>query len=160
MLAGSSHSVRLIDPLESINLRVVDSTTPGFRVTEQSAAEMAVELAEKVSDLDPNDNVIVIQLLDNSSFECKTPSGDRILPKRGRDGKFHAVGELGVIGKDMLREHFMALQPVFRAVKGFKVLVLTRYPGTYGTGAVTTPLTSLTLSAKTLLVTWANPLRI
>jgi hypothetical protein len=128
VLAGSSHSVRLIDPLESTNLRVVDSTTPGFRVTEQSVADMAAELAEKVSDLDPNDNVVVIQLLDNSSYECKTPSGDRILPKRGRDGKYHAVGELGVIGKDTLRDHFMALQPVFRAVKGFKVLVLTPLP--------------------------------
>ncbi len=128
VLAGSSHSVRLIDPLESTNLRVVDSTTPGFRVTDQSVAEMAAELAEKVSDLDPNDNVIVIQLLDNSSYECKTLNGDRILPKRGRDGKFHAVGELGVIRKDTLREHFMAMQPIFRAVKGFKVLVLTPLP--------------------------------
>jgi hypothetical protein len=89
---------------------------------------MAAELAEKVSDLDPNDNVIVIQLLDNSSYECKTPNSDRILPKRGRDGKFHAVGELGVIGKDTLREHFMAMQPIFRAVKGFRVLVLTPLP--------------------------------
>jgi hypothetical protein len=127
VLAGSSHSVRLIDPLESTNLRVVDSTIPGFRVTDQSVAEMATELAEKVLDLDPNDNVIVIQLLDNSSNECKTTNGDRVLPKRGRDGKFHAVGELGVIGKDTLREHFMAMQPIFRAIKGFK-LVLTPLP--------------------------------
>jgi hypothetical protein len=47
VLAGSSHSVRLIDPLESTNLRVVDSTIPGFRVTEQSVAEMATDLARR-----------------------------------------------------------------------------------------------------------------
>jgi hypothetical protein len=33
LLAGSSHSSRLIDPLESAHLTVVDSTVPGFRIT-------------------------------------------------------------------------------------------------------------------------------
>jgi hypothetical protein len=113
VLAGSSHSVRLIDHLESANLRVVDSTVPGFRISETAVAELSAELAEKISDLDPKKNVILVQLLDNSCFECKTQDGDRVLPKRGKDGKYHVPGELRVIGKDTLREHFLSLQPLF-----------------------------------------------
>jgi hypothetical protein len=65
VLAGSSHTVRLIDPLESANLRVVlESTVPGFRITEQSVADISTDLAEKVSDLDPSKNVVLVQLLE------------------------------------------------------------------------------------------------
>jgi hypothetical protein len=123
-----SHSVRLIDHLESANLRVVDSTVPGFRISDSSVADMVSELTERVEGLDPEKTAVCIQLLDNVSFECKLPNGDRILPRKGYDGKYHAEGELHVIGKDTLREYFMALQPVFKALKGFKCLVLTPLP--------------------------------
>jgi hypothetical protein len=72
--------------------------------------------------------MIVIQLLDNSVFECLTEQGDRILPKRGKDGKFHAQGVLRVIGKESLRELFMHMQPVFRAIKGFRGIILSPLP--------------------------------
>ncbi len=32
---------------------------------------------------------------------------------------YHAEGELCVIGKDILRDYFLALQPVFKAIGGF-----------------------------------------
>jgi hypothetical protein len=128
VLAGSSHSVRLIDHLESANLRVVDSTVPGFCISETSVADLSAELADKISDLNPRKNVILVQLLDNSCYECKTPEGDRILPKRGKDGRFHVTGELRVIGKDTRREHFLTWQPLFKTVKNFKVIVLTPLP--------------------------------
>ncbi len=123
VLARSSHAVRLIDPLESANLRVVDSTVSGFCITEQSVADITADLAGKVADLDPSKNIVLVQLLDNSCFECRTPEGDRILPKRGRDGKY-VEGRLRMIGKDTLREHFLTLQPQFKVVKNFKVIVL------------------------------------
>jgi hypothetical protein len=128
VLAGSSHSVRLIDHLESANLRVVDSTVPGFRISETAVADLSAELADKISDLDSKKNVILVQLLDNSCYECKTQDGDRVLPKRGKDGKYHVPGELRVIGKDTLREHFLSLQPLFKTAKNFKVIVLTPLP--------------------------------
>jgi hypothetical protein len=90
--------------------------------------EMATDLEDKTRDLDPSNTVVSIQLLDNSCFKCKTPEGDRILPRRKSDGKYHVEGELAVIGKDTLREHFLALQPVFKAVRAFKVIVLTPLP--------------------------------
>jgi hypothetical protein len=114
--------------MESANLRVVDSTMPGFRITKQSNAELSADLAERVSDLDPDNTVIVIQLLDNSVFECLTGQGDKILPKRGKDGKYHALGELRVIGKDALRDLFMLMQPVFKAIKGYRGVILSPLP--------------------------------
>lgn len=35
------------------------------------------------------------------------------------------MGELVVTGKDSLRDLFLALQPIFKIVKGFKVIILT-----------------------------------
>jgi hypothetical protein len=72
--------------------------------------------------------VVVIKLLGNSVFECLTDQGDRVLPRRGNDGKFHAPGELKVIEKDSLRDLFMMLQPVFRAIKGFTGIILSSLP--------------------------------
>jgi hypothetical protein len=128
VLVGASHAARLIDHLESANLSVVDSTMPGFHITEQSIAELSAYLAERVADLDPENTVVVIQLLDNSVFECLTEQGDKVLPKRGGDGKFHTPGNLKVIGKDSLRELFMLMQPVFKILKNFSVVVLSPLP--------------------------------
>jgi hypothetical protein len=128
VLVVASHATRLIDHLESANLSVVDSTMPGFRIMEQSIAELSADLAERVVDLDPENTVVLIQLLDNSVFECPTEQGDKVLPKRGGDGKFHAPGYLKVIGKDSLRELFMKMQPVFKIVKNFSVVVLSPLP--------------------------------
>jgi hypothetical protein len=83
VLVGASHAMRLIDHLELANLTVVHSTVPGFRITDSSIGELAAELAERVSDLDPDNTVVVIQLLDNSVFKCLTEHRDRVLPKWG-----------------------------------------------------------------------------
>ncbi len=73
VLAGSSHSSRLIDPLESANFTVVDSTMAGFRITENSVAEMTADIEEKIAELDPSNTVVLIQLLDNSILSVYPP---------------------------------------------------------------------------------------
>jgi hypothetical protein len=128
VLAGSSHSSRLIDPLESAHFTVVDSTVAGFRITENSVAEMTADIEEKIAELDPSSTVVLIQLLDNSIYQCTLPNGDRILPRKGRDGKYHAEGELHVVNRDTVRELFSTLQPLFRAVREFKCIVMTPLP--------------------------------
>jgi hypothetical protein len=128
VLAGSSHSSRLIDPLESTHFTVVDSTMAGFRITENSVAEMTADVKEKIAELDPLNTVVLIQLLDNSIYQCTLPNGDKVLPKKGRDGKYHAEGELHVVNRDTVRELFSTLQPIFRAVREFKTILLTPLP--------------------------------
>ncbi len=63
VLARSSHSVRLIDHLESANLRGTHRLH-GFQASEShKVAETATDLAEKVSDMDPSCSLVLIQLL-------------------------------------------------------------------------------------------------
>ncbi len=128
LLAGASHFVRLIDHLESANLTVVDSTVPGFRVSERSVSEMTADIIDKLAELDPAKAVVVIQLLDNVSYECRNEQGDRLLPRKGSDRRYHALGELSVIGKDSLREYFMLMQPIFEACKDYKVIFVSPLP--------------------------------
>ncbi len=51
-----------------------------------------------------------------------------MLPKKGRDGKYHAEGELHVVNRDTVRELFSTLQPIFRAVREFRCILLTPLP--------------------------------
>ncbi len=80
VLAGNSHSTRLIDPLESSHLTVMDYTVAGFSITDSCIAAMASE--EKLADLDPANTVVLVQLLYNSIYQCKHESVDRTHPKR------------------------------------------------------------------------------
>jgi hypothetical protein len=84
VLAGSSHSTRLNDHLESANCKVGDSTVSCFRVSESSVSAMVEYLTEKSADLDNSKTVLLIQLLDNSISECKLPNGNRSLLATGR----------------------------------------------------------------------------
>ncbi len=128
VLAGASHSSRLIDPLESAHLTVVDSTVAGFRITDSAVAAMAADLEEKLADLDPKNTVVLVQIFDNSIYQCKRENGDRTLPKKGRDGKYHAEGELCVVNRDTLRELFSAIQPILRVIRNFQSILLTPLP--------------------------------
>jgi hypothetical protein len=64
VLAGSSHAVRLIDPLESANLRVVESTVLASVSRSNQLLTSALIWLKKVSDLDPSKNVVLVQLLE------------------------------------------------------------------------------------------------
>ncbi len=85
-------------------------------------------MAERMSDQEPANTVVVIQLLDNITFECHLENCDKTLPNRGDDGKFHVEGERKVFGKNSLRDLFMKMQPIFKAIKGFRGIVLSPLP--------------------------------
>jgi hypothetical protein len=72
--------------------------------------------------------VVLVQILDNSIYQCKRDNGDRTLPKKGRDGKYHAEGELCVVNRDTLRELFSTIQPILRVSRNFQCIMLTPLP--------------------------------
>jgi hypothetical protein len=60
---------------------------PGFSITDHNVAEMFADLAEKSEDLDLDNSVVIIRLLDNSSFECTLrPTGNVFSLERVRNG--------------------------------------------------------------------------
>ncbi len=48
--------------------------------------------------------------------------------QKGQDGRYHFPGTLTTINKETRPEHFLTLQPIFKAVNGFKTLVLSPLP--------------------------------
>jgi hypothetical protein len=101
---------------------------PGFRVSEKSVSEITSDISEKLSELELAKTMVVLQLLDNVSYECRNEFGDRLLPRKSSDGRYHAPGEISVIGKDTLREYFMMLQPIFKSCKDYKVICVSPLP--------------------------------
>ncbi len=81
----------------------MDSIVAGFRIT---------DIKEKLAELDPKNTVVLVQILDNSIYQCKRENGDRVLPKKGCNGRYHAKEELGMVNRDTLRELFSAIQPI------------------------------------------------
>jgi hypothetical protein len=89
---------------------------------------MAADVEEKLAELDPKNTVVLVQLLENSIYQCKLENGDRVLPKKGHDRTYHAKGELCVVNRDTLRELFSAIQPIFKVTRGFQCIFLTPLP--------------------------------
>jgi hypothetical protein len=89
---------------------------------------MAADIEEKLAELDPKNTMVLVQLLDNSIYQCKLENSDRVLPKTGCNGTYHAEGELCVVNRNTLREIFSAIQPIFKVTRGFQCILLTPLP--------------------------------
>jgi hypothetical protein len=87
-LARSSHSSRLAGPLADAYLKVVDVSVPGFRISESSVEQMVEDPTSAIADLDDSRTVVLIQSFDNSIFYSCKAHGEKILTRKGKDGKF------------------------------------------------------------------------
>jgi hypothetical protein len=127
-LAGSSHSSRLAGPLTDTYLKVVDVSVPGFRISESSVAQMTEELTSAIADLDDSRTVILLQPFDNSIFYSCKVHGEKILTRKGKDGKFHVEGELKLISKEDMKEIFLLILPLIKAAKGKRIIIMGPLP--------------------------------
>jgi hypothetical protein len=123
VLIGASHLSNVIKHVRQEAWRVVDLTTPGFRINGESVAA----LTERVGGLDVNweDAVVVLQLFDNSVFLVGGEGGVKRLPMKDRSGKYHVDGTLTVADKPTVKELTGILAPLLKALGGCKKLVLT-----------------------------------
>jgi hypothetical protein len=85
VFAGGSHSSRMLDQISDPDIKLMDRTVPGFRITERSVAEMAKDIKEIASELPAKGTVIVMQLFDNSIYYGSREEGEMLLPKKGTD---------------------------------------------------------------------------
>jgi hypothetical protein len=58
----------------------------GFRVSEKSVSEITSDISEKLSELEPAKTVVVLQLLDNVSYECRNELVIACCPERAVTG--------------------------------------------------------------------------
>jgi hypothetical protein len=131
VIARASHSVWLIDHLESAKFTVMGSMVPNFHVSDRSVAELATDLPEKLTDPDPSRTVVAVQLLNNIGYmSARICRGTAFSPARGRtEGTMCLVNCKSSGRGDTLRGDFLQLQPIFKACKNFKVIVITSLPG-------------------------------
>ncbi len=98
--------------------RIVDLTTPGFRIN----GESVTELVERVSSTEVNwdEAVVVLQLFDNSVYMVGGQGGVKRLPVRDRNGKYHVNGTLTVADKPIVKELANTLAPLLKALGAAK----------------------------------------
>jgi hypothetical protein len=71
---------------------------------------------------------VLLQPFDKSIFFSSNVHGEKTLTKKGKDGKFHAEGDLKLISKEDMKEIFLLLLPLIRAAKGKKIIIMGPMP--------------------------------
>ena len=126
LVAGASHGSRLVGALSESHTEIIDMCQRGWKLDDDSALEMAEEVAQHLRDL-PGRAALIIQLFDNSIFHGKLPDGSRKDPYKA-DGVYHVEGEVDTIGLNEMKSLFEAAAPIFRAAKNVPTLVLGPIP--------------------------------
>jgi hypothetical protein len=68
--------------------------SPGWTISRINVEQMAANISRRLEEVDPA--VVILQLLDNSTFFSKTEDGSRQMPRQDPAGLFHLEGELRV----------------------------------------------------------------
>ncbi len=123
VLIGASHLSNVVKHVRQEAWRVVDLTTPGFRINGESVAELADRVSS--TEVNWNDAVVVLQLFDNSVYMVGDQGEVKRLPVRDRSGKYHVDGTLTVADKPIVKELANTLAPLLKVLGGSKKLVLT-----------------------------------
>jgi hypothetical protein len=126
VFAGGSHSSRILGTITAENVRILDATVPGFRLMECAAADMASEIAEICSELPSENTVVVCQLFDNSIYYRAREEGEKLLPKKGLDRRYHVEVHLHIVNRYDFRELFLLASDIIRAAN--RKLVILQIP--------------------------------
>ncbi len=97
----------------------------GWRLSDASVEEKAKELADIVSTTDESRTTIVYQLLDNMSYYVKKPDGNRNLPGKGTDRKYHVDGKLEIANREEVKRLVSTSNPLLRAGGKCRKVILT-----------------------------------
>jgi hypothetical protein len=99
VFAGGSHSSRVIDHFQSESIKVLDVRVPGFRLIDRFTQAMEGDLSEILKDLPDDNTVVVFQIFDNSVFYGSREEGEKLVPQKGADKKYHVEGALRIVKK-------------------------------------------------------------
>ncbi|MFO0003819.1 MAG: hypothetical protein ACK559_22090, partial [bacterium] len=97
----------------------------GWKLTEESVEEKVWELKEILVTADEKRTTIVYQLFDNVRYYTKKPDGGRVLPSKGRDGKYHVEGRLDIANRDEAKKMVSTAIPILRAGGQCRKFILT-----------------------------------
>ena len=105
---------------------MVDLCIGGWRLSKDSAAELAHDLTGVLEDADEGSHTVVLHLFDNSIFKGEV-DGELTDPfKIGR--KFHIRGKLQVTTHADFKQLFEMALPIIRSCSGYNVILLGPLP--------------------------------
>jgi hypothetical protein len=114
LVVGSANAPRLATALRTKGKTCDVLTSKTWTISRAAAEHVAGQVKAVIQTEDPD--IIVMQLIDTSSFYVKKEDGSRYLPTPGPDGILHLEGDVVVCPRDTQFEHLRALKPLFDVV--------------------------------------------
>jgi len=129
ILIGGSHALNLAHGLCCAGRKAIAATVGGWRPSSDLIPPMIRKIEKALSMCPDKDTVVaVLQMYDNSFYFTRTEDGNMVHLKRGKDDKFHVVGESVLAPKKMHYNAFKQSLQVLEAVKDVKKIVLSPLP--------------------------------
>jgi hypothetical protein len=104
---------------------VIDLSIPGWRGTASAVEEIRSNLSAVLSEEFEDETLVVYQLFDNSCYMSCNAEGERALPVKLMDNKYHITGRLVMVNRDEFRDLFTAVLPILRAGQQHTKILLT-----------------------------------
>ena len=124
LVVGGSHASRLATAMGELGCSVDRVTAGGWKVTSDNVAA----LLEKLDELSVVPDIMILQLLDNSSFFCLGEDGTLSLPAVHSDNKHHVTGQLKVANKDQVKAIFKLITPILRYKPDMEKILVSCLP--------------------------------
>ena len=123
IVGGASHAERLASALGQRRGNVADLTLLGWRLTDESAEDLASDIAGILQTNDQSKIILVLQVIDNTVF--KGLIGDEICDPVKLKGRYHIPGKLVTIGQEELKELFGLATKAIRAARSDQVILIS-----------------------------------
>jgi hypothetical protein len=136
LLVGSTYASTLAPALRARGKTVDVMESPFWTISRSSVQDLAGQVRAVIAREEPE--LVIFQLIDNSSFYIRGEDGGRQLPRRTAE-YHHLEGELFVCSREIQYEHLRTLRPLFDAVGKTNSLWLSPLPRYIVAGCCSNP---------------------
>jgi len=127
LMIGSSHIFREGELLANRGYSVVLCGKPGWRANKWTAGEMESKVVQALEGI-TSDDVIIIQMLDNTIYMSRTEEGGDLPIRQYGDGSYHVDGEVILAGKERQHLLFKGILPILKHLANRKCVFVTAMP--------------------------------
>ena len=128
LICGASHASRLADAFVATGKKVINLTKKGWRANKESCAEMALDIRQALGEATGSRIVVILQLLDNTSFYSMASEGELLVCEKENDGYYHVSGDLVVAPREVTNQTLRSVLQVVTELKGLQTVFLTPLP--------------------------------
>lgn len=128
LICGASHASRLADAFVATGKKVINLTQKGWRANKESCAEMALNIKQALGEATGSRIVVILQLLDNTSFYSSPSEGELLVCEKENDGYYHISGDLVVAPREVTNQTLRSVLQVVSEVRGLQTVFMTPLP--------------------------------